>query len=53
MMIFGGTPARPTRHKHKRILQEIYHTKPVVPSYLRWSETAITYDRADNPDHIP
>jgi hypothetical protein len=24
MMIFGGTPARPSRHMHKRILQEIY-----------------------------
>jgi hypothetical protein len=34
MTIFGGTPARPPRHKQKRILQEIYHTKSVVPSYL-------------------
>jgi hypothetical protein len=24
MMIFGGTPARPPRCKHKHILQEIY-----------------------------
>jgi hypothetical protein len=24
-----------------------------MPSYLRWSETAITYDRADHRDHIP
>jgi hypothetical protein len=44
MMIFGGMPARPLRHKHKRILQEIYHTELVVPSYLQWSETAVTYD---------
>jgi hypothetical protein len=34
MMIFGGTPARPLRPKHKCILQEMYHTEPVVPSYL-------------------
>jgi hypothetical protein len=52
-MIFGGTPPRPPRRKHNPILQEIYHTEPVVPSYLRWSETAITYDQADHPDHIP
>jgi hypothetical protein len=44
MMIFGGRPAHPPRRKHKRILQEIYHTEPTVPSYLRWSETAVTYD---------
>jgi hypothetical protein len=44
MMIFGGTPACPPRRKHKCILQEIYHIEPAVPSYLRWSETAVTYD---------
>jgi hypothetical protein len=49
MMIFGGTPARPPRCKHKCILQEIYHTKSVVPSYLRWSEMVITYDWAITP----
>jgi hypothetical protein len=53
MMIFGGTSARRSRRKHKRILQDIYHTETIVPSYLRWSETAVTYDRADHPDHIP
>jgi hypothetical protein len=53
MMLFGGTPARPPRRKHKHILQEIYLTEPTMPSYLRWSEAAITYDRADHRDHIP
>jgi hypothetical protein len=24
-----------------------------MPSYLRWSETTITYDQVDYPDHIP
>jgi hypothetical protein len=42
MMIFGGTPARPPRRKHMRILQEIYHAKPIVPLYLRWSMTMTT-----------
>jgi hypothetical protein len=53
MMIFDGTPARLSRRKHKRILQEIYHTEPFVPSYLRWFETAVTYNNTDHPDHIP
>jgi hypothetical protein len=34
-------------------MQEIYHTELVVPSYLKWSETVVAYDRADYPDHIP
>jgi hypothetical protein len=50
MMIFGGMPTHPPKRKHKCILQEIYHVEPVVPSYLKWSETAITYNRTDHPD---
>jgi hypothetical protein len=53
MMIFGGMPICPPRCKHKRILQEIYHNQLVMPSYLKWSETATTYDQADHPNHIP
>jgi hypothetical protein len=53
MIIIDGITALPLRHKHKRILQEIYHTKLAVPSYLRWSEIAVTYDRTNHPDHIP
>jgi hypothetical protein len=48
MMIFSGTPTRPSRRKHKRILQEIYHNEPAMPSHLRWFETAVTYDRTDH-----
>ena len=25
----------------------------MVPSYLKWSETLITFDRSDHPDHVP
>jgi hypothetical protein len=31
MMIFSGMLARPLRHKHKHILQEIYHTGQSCP----------------------
>jgi hypothetical protein len=53
MMIFSGTLACLPRHKYKRILQEIFHVEPIVCSYLRWFETAVTYDRTDHPNHIP
>jgi hypothetical protein len=53
VMTFSGMPARPLRCKHKHILQEIYHTEPAVPLYLRWSETTVTYNRVDHHDHIP
>jgi hypothetical protein len=41
--------AHPPRRQHKHILQEIYHTEPVLPSYIRWSETVVMYNRADHP----
>jgi hypothetical protein len=47
MMIFSGTLARPLRHKHKHILQEIYHTGQSCP-HTSGGPRAITYDRADH-----
>jgi hypothetical protein len=26
---------------------------PAVPEFLRWSETAITFNRNDHPDYVP
>ena len=52
-MIFGVTPTRPPKRQEKLIRREIYNTEPVVPSYLKWSETPITFDRSDHPDHVP
>ena len=28
-------------------------TGPAMPAFLRWSESAITFDRTDHPDVIP
>jgi hypothetical protein len=53
MMIIRGSAACPSKHEEKLIRQEIYNTEPAVPSYLKWSEAQINFDRSDHPDHIP
>ena len=45
MMIFGG-PAVSLSHREGKF-------EHAVPTYLRWSEAPITFDRTDHPDHIP
>lgn len=52
-MIFGGPKAHATKRLIKLAAREVYTAAPVVPTYLRWSESAITFDRADHPDHVP
>ena len=32
---------------------EVYTIEPVVPTFLQWSESAITFDRTDHPESIP
>lgn len=53
LMIFGGTLAQPSKRQEKLIQREIYNTELVTPSYLKWSETPITFDRANHLDHVP
>jgi hypothetical protein len=52
-MIFGGSPARPTRRSEKLIRPEVLNTDVAKTSYLKWSEVPITFDRKDHPDHVP
>jgi hypothetical protein len=52
-MIFGGSPARPSRRCEKLIRREVFNTDSAKPSYLKWSEVPITFDRKDRPDHVP
>jgi hypothetical protein len=52
-MIFGGSPARPSRRREKLIRREVFNADTVKPSYLKWSEVPITFDRKDHPDHVP
>jgi hypothetical protein len=52
-MIFGGSPARPSRRHEKLIQREVLNADVAKTSYLKWSEVPITFDRKDHPDHVP
>jgi hypothetical protein len=52
-MIFGGSPARPSRRRKKLIRREVFNTDVAKPSYLKWSEVPITFDCEDHLDHVP
>jgi hypothetical protein len=52
-MIFGGSPARPSRRREKLIRREVMNADVAKPSYLKWSEVPITFDRKDHPDNVP
>jgi hypothetical protein len=46
-------PARPSSRHEKLIRREVFNTDVAKPSYLKWSEVPITFDREDHPDHVP
>jgi hypothetical protein len=52
-MIFGGSPARPSRQRERLIQREVFNADTVKPSYLKWSEVPITIDRKDHPENVP
>jgi len=53
LLIFGGRAACLTASQRKRELREVCAVSTAAPSYLKWSESAITFDREDYPDQIP
>jgi hypothetical protein len=52
-MIFGGSPTRPSRRREKLIQREVFNPDVAKPSYLKWLEVLITFDREDHPNHVP
>nr|AAT94049.1 putative polyprotein [Oryza sativa Japonica Group] len=50
--IFGGPLAYESKRKQKLTEREINAVQPDTPQYLRWSETAIKFDRSDHPDRV-
>jgi hypothetical protein len=52
-MIFGGSPTRPSRRCVKLIRCEVMNADVATPSYLKWSEVPITFDRKDHPNTVP
>ena len=53
LMIFSGIRAYDSKRRQKIAWREVYVAKPATPSFLRWSKSAITFDRSDHPDSIP
>ena len=53
LMIFGGSAAYDSKHRQKVARREVYTAQPATPPFLRWSESAITFDRTDHPDVVP
>jgi hypothetical protein len=51
-MIFGGSPARPSRRPENLIRHGVYNAESSTSSYLKWSKVPITFDRKDHPDRV-
>ena len=52
LMIFRGSEAYDSKRRQKIARREVYATEPATPAFLRWSESAITFDRTDHPKSI-
>jgi hypothetical protein len=53
MLVFGGPVAYESKRRQKLTRREVLFIEPAVPTYLKWSEAPITFDKMDHPDHIP
>ena len=52
LMIFGGSAAYDSKHRQKVARCKVYMAELATPPFLRWSESAITFDRTDHPDSV-
>ena len=52
-MIFEGSAAYNSKCCQKLACREVYTAEPAMPSFLRWSESAITFDRTNHSESIP
>ena len=53
LMIFGGSVAYYSKCRQKVVCREVYTAQLAMPPFLRWPESAITFDRTDHSDTIP
>jgi hypothetical protein len=51
-MIFGGRSSQLTTRQRKHEHREVYAIEPTTPSFLDWSEEAITFGHDDHLDYI-
>ena len=52
LMIFWGSDAIYSKRQHKVRYREACVAEMVVPAFLSWSESSITFDQRDHPSHI-
>ena len=52
IMMFSGSDAVYSKRQHKVCYREACVAETVVPSFLRWSESPITFDQRGHPSHI-
>jgi hypothetical protein len=52
-LIFGGPTVDMSSRQHKRERHEVLAAEKVPPSFIDWSEDAITFSREDHPNRIP
>jgi hypothetical protein len=53
-MIIGGMAAHKSKRWQKLTNSEVNEATmvDVIPAFVKWSETAITFDRKDHSNHI-
>ena len=52
LMIFGGSAADNSKRHQKLARREVYTAEPAAPTFLRWLEFAITFDRTDHLESV-
>jgi hypothetical protein len=52
-LIFGGPTVDMSTRQRKRERHEVLAAERAPPSFLNWSEDAITFSREDHPNRIP
>ena len=52
-MIFGGSAAYDSKRRQKLVRYEVYTAESATPTFLRWSESALTFDQADHLESVP
>jgi hypothetical protein len=52
-LIFGGATVEMSTRQRKKERHEVLAAERAPPSFLNWSEDAITFSREDHPNHVP
>jgi hypothetical protein len=52
-LIFGGPTVDMSSRQRRRERHEVLAAEKAPPSFLNWSEDAITFSREDHPNRIP